>query len=410
MSQPEQSVARRAWRFGPGLLVTAAFIGPGTVTTASRAGAEYGFALLWTLLFAIAATIVLQEMAARLGLVARTGLAEAIRKSIQPTWLRQSVLALVLTAIVLGNTAYQTGNLMGAGLGIEVLTGLPSSVSATILGLAIAAVLAIGSASIRLQSVLIAIVLAMSAAFLTTAVVTKPDLAKVTSGLTTIAIPPGSLLTVLALIGTTVVPYNLFLHATAVQQRWSDDEDISASLRGARLDTIAAIAIGGLVTMAIVATAAAAFFQSGKSFSTAGELAQQLEPLFGSTGKLLFAAGLAAAGVTSAITAPLAAGYAAAGTFPQSSPKTVKGTAVLVVLVGTALAAVFGKSPQATIVTAQAANGLLLPLVALFLLMVMNRRTLLGEYRNNWGWNLAGAVVVAVACGLGVKSLLALTW
>lgn len=394
---------------GPGLLVTAAFIGPGTVMTASRAGAEFGFALLWTLLFAVVATIVLQEMAARLGLVARRGLAEAIRESIQPTWARRGALALVLTAIVLGNTAYQTGNLMGASMGLQVLTGLPLKGGAAVVGLTIVAVLALGSFSNMLSNLLIVIVLAMSAAFLATAFLVRPDLTRVAQGTVTISLPSGSLLTALALLGTTVVPYNLFLHATTVQQRWSRDESLADALRAARIDTVAAVTMGGLVTMAIVTAAAATFHSQGLVPANAAELAQQLKPLFGAAGKTLFAAGLMAAGVTSAITAPLAAGYAAAGTFPGAPERLTQVTAVAVAAIGTLLAIALGKSPQATIVTAQAANGLLLPLVAIFLLFVMNRSDLLGQHRNGWVLNLAGGTVVIVACGLGIKSLLAIT-
>ena len=402
--------AKERWRFGPGLLVTAAFIGPGTVATASRAGAQFGFALLWTLLFAVVATIVLQEMAARLGLVSRRGLAEAIRESITPVWARRSALGLVLTAIVLGNSAYQTGNLIGAGMGISVLTGLPANQGAAIVGGVIVVLLASGGSNQRLQTMLIVIVLAMSAAFLATMFVVRPELRQVARGITTVSLPAGSLLTALALLGTTVVPYNLFLHATAVQQRWSKDADLRGALRASRFDTVAAIAIGGLVTMAIVATAAAAFHANGIVPGNAGELANQLEPLFGPAGKYLFAAGLAAAGITSAITAPLAAGYAAAGTFSYAPQRIIKWTAIGVVIVGTCLANRYGNSPQSTIVVAQAANGLLLPLVALFLLLVMNRRDLLGDHRNSWLLNLAGGAVVVVTCVLGIKSLATINW
>lgn len=409
MSDVSKSPAPSRWRFGPGLLVTAAFIGPGTVATASRTGAQFGFALLWTLLFAVFATIILQEMAARLGLVARRGLAEAIREAIQPTWLRRVAIGLVLAAIVVGNTAYQTGNLMGAGMGLQVLTGLPTDIGAAMIGAVIGVLLSLGRLNRLLQTFLITIVLTMSAAFLAAAFITKPDFLQVVSGALTISLPEGALLTALALIGTTVVPYNLFLHATAVQQRWSADADLDRSLRAARLDTILAIVLGGIVTMSIVAVAAA-FYTDGNSPANAGELAEQLQPLFGAAGKVLFAGGLMAAGVTSAITAPLAAGYAARGAFPGASQRLAKGTSVAVVAIGTILAFVFGKSPQATIVTAQAANGLLLPLVAVFLLLVMNRRDFLGEHRNGWLLNIAGGVVVLITCVLGIKSLAALSW
>ena len=407
--QAAKPTARR-WRLGPGLLVTAAFIGPGTVTTASLAGAKFGFALLWALLFAVVATIVLQEMAARIGLVARLGLAEAIRTSIRPAWARHIAIGLVLIAIVLGNTAYQTGNLMGAGIGLSLLTGLPVDAGVIVLGTVIALLLFFESTDNSLYRVLVAIVVFMSVAFLGAAVAVRPDPIEVARGVFGFALPSGSLLTVLALIGTTIVPYNLFLHATAVQRSWPADANVGASLRASRVDTILAIVIGGTVTMAIVASAAAVFRGGSPTPASVTNFARQLEPLLGPAGKFLFAMGLAAAGITSAVTAPLAAGYTVAGAFPSASPRVIKGTTIAVVVIGTLLAVAFGKSPQITIVVAQAANAVLLPLVAVFLLWVMNRRELLGEYCNGLLLNLAGGVVVLITCGLAAKSLVSLFW
>ena len=115
-------------RFGPGLLVTAAFIGPGTIVTASRAGAGYGVTLLWVILFSVAATAILQDMAARVGL------AEAIRDSLAKRWIRVGVLGLITGTILLGNTAFQTGNLIGAALGLNLLAELPLAALALSIG------------------------------------------------------------------------------------------------------------------------------------------------------------------------------------------------------------------------------------------------------------------------------------
>ena len=101
---------------GPGIIVTAAFVGPGTIATATHAGANYGFSLLWALLFSIAATIILQEMAARLGLVTRKGLGEAIRDILPRGPLKSISIALVVVAIGFGNAAFQTGNISGAAM------------------------------------------------------------------------------------------------------------------------------------------------------------------------------------------------------------------------------------------------------------------------------------------------------
>ncbi|MEM6330960.1 MAG: Nramp family divalent metal transporter [Planctomycetota bacterium] len=408
-SPAERSAERPPrWRPGPGLLVTAAFIGPGTVTTASLAGANYGFALLWAVVLSTAAAVVVQEMAARTGLIARRGLAEAIREAAPTPWARRTAMALVLTAIVLGNTAYQTSNLIGAGTGLEVLTGLGARPCAALLGVAVTAVLAAGQISRRLRSVLIAVVLAMSVAFLVTAAMAGPDAEDVARGALAFRLPAGATLTVLALLGTTVVPYNLFLHATAVQQRWPAEAHPGPQLAAARLDTLLAVGLGGGVTVAILATAAAAFYGQATPPASVGQLALQLEPLLGPAGRSLFAAGLAAAGLTSALTAPLAAGYVAAGALPGPSGRTARGATIAVAGIGALLAGTLGGTPRQIIVVAQAANGLLLPLVVAFLLVAVNRRSLLGRHRNGVVLNVLGGLVLLLAVGLGGRQLIAL--
>ena len=107
--------------FGPSTLITAAFIGPGTLNTCTRAGINHGCDLLWALVFAGFATIVLQEMAARLGWVTQAGLGEAIRSEFAESNWKVPVFALVICAIVVGNAAYEGGNLSGAVVGMQLL-------------------------------------------------------------------------------------------------------------------------------------------------------------------------------------------------------------------------------------------------------------------------------------------------
>ena len=96
---------------GPGPLVAAAFIGPGTVTLCSIAGVNFGYALLWTMVLSIVATVVLQEMSARLGIVSQKGLAEIIRSEIKNPLFKIVAIILILSAIVIGNAAYEAGNM-----------------------------------------------------------------------------------------------------------------------------------------------------------------------------------------------------------------------------------------------------------------------------------------------------------
>ena len=396
------AVPRRRLRLreiGPGAVVAAAFIGPGTVTTATLAGARYGYALLWALAFSVIATLVLQEMAARLGLVTGTGLGEALRTRFTGAR-RVFAIGLVIGAIVIGNAAYETGNLLGAGLGMSgVLGGGTRTWALAFAGVA-SALLWSGRYRV-IERLLVAMVVLMSIVFLATAVVLGPSLGGIVRGLLVPSLPDGSasLFVAVGLIGTTVVPYNLFLHAVAVRERWSDAGDLPA----ARADAFIAIVLGGVVSAAIVITSAAALQQGAGGVAGAADMAVQLEPLLGDWARVFFAVGLLAAGLTSAITAPLAAAYAAAGALGWSRElrgarmRTVWG---IVVLSGAVYAAT-GVRPIPAILFAQVANGVLLPAVAAFLLLAANDARM-GRWRNGPAANAIGVVVVLTTLVLGV--------
>ena len=389
-------------KFGPGVLVTAAFIGPGTVTTASIAGAQFGFALLWALAFSVLATIVLQEMAARLALVTRQGLSQALRSAYRDSWLGSASVILVIAAVGIGNAAYQTGNITGAALGLQSISGIDLGWWALLVG-ALAGVLLATGVYALIEKLLISLVLLMSLVFLLTLAMVRPSIGAMLDGLLLPTLPAGSLLTVMALIGTTVVPYNLFLHASAVQEKWPPALSKLTALRESRLDTCVAIGLGGLITLAIMSTSAAAFFGGDQAFSAA-TMSQQLEPLLGPAARYFFAAGLFAAGLSSAVTAPLAAAYAVCGVLGW--PRDLRGGRfravwVAVLVCGTVFSAI-GIKPLAAILFAQAANGFLLPFCAVFLLLIMNRRDMLGAYTNKTLANTLGVAVVLVTVALGI--------
>lgn len=206
---------------GPGIIVAAAFIGPGTVTLCSIAGVNYSYALLWAVLLSTGATIVLQEMAARIGLVTQSGLAELLRGQLSNSLWRRPVLWLILLAIVMGNTAYQAGNLGGGVLGLTALfgslkwtiLGVEIDLTALILGLIAYVVLSQKSDKI-LTRILTLLVLFMSISFVITAFLIQPNISELLRGLLIPSLPNQSLWTVIGLIGTTIVPYNIFLHAS----------------------------------------------------------------------------------------------------------------------------------------------------------------------------------------------------
>jgi Mn2+/Fe2+ NRAMP family transporter len=400
---------KRIKNIGPGALIAAAFIGPGTVTACTLAGANYGYTLLWALLFATIATIILQEMSARLGLVTQQGLGETLRIMLNQSVWKWPLFSLIMVALYLGNAAYEAGNLSGAALGIQALTDESQSlyrISVIVISLLAGILLWRGSYK-QIERMLLMLVAIMALAFIATFISVGPDLTALFKGLTTPKIPDGSLLTVIALIGTTVVPYNLFLHASAVKAKWSSIND----LKHARADTATAIGLGGLITILIASTAAASIFGSGLNISGAGDMATQLAPLFGSFSKTMLGMGFFAAGLSSSITAPLATAYAVTeilGIKGSTSSRTFKVIALSVIFSGAALA-LTGIKPISIILAAQFANGLLLPIIAIFLLIVMNQKQQLGQYVNKWLGNTLGAIVVLVTAGLGIRIIMSVT-
>ena len=392
----------RGWfkNIGPGPLVAAAFIGPGTVTLSTIAGVNFGYALLWAMVLSIVATIVLQEMSARLGIISQKGLSEVIRTEIKNPFFKTLTILLILSAIVIGNAAYEAGNISGSVLGLQsVFKGSSSFFSILIGGIAFI-LLFIGNYKI-LEKVLVALVLLMSLAFLITAIMTKPDIAAVFGGIFNPKFPDNSVLTIIGLIGTTVVPYNLFLHASLVKEKLHKSTDLQHAIK----DTIVAVVLGGIVSMCIIISAAA--IQSS-DISNAADLAKGLEPLFGSFSKYFLAIGLFAAGITSAITAPLAAAYVACGCLGWSSNlKSIQFRMVwMLILVLGVLSASSGIKSIEIIKFAQVTNGILLPVIAGFLIWIMNKESVLGTHRNTIKQNILGFIILGITIFLGVKSIL----
>lgn len=388
---------------GPGTLVTAAFIGPGTITTCSLAGANFGMALLWGLLFSVIATYVLQEMTARLGIISQKGLGDAIREQLTNPIFRWVAIILIISAIVIGNAAYETGNILGASIGVGAIlnTDQLNLVSAAI-GIIAFVLLWIGQYKI-LEKALIFLVIVMSIVFITTAIVTGPSIINIIKGLFVPSLPQGSTLMLVGLIGTTVVPYNLFLHASVVKERWKSKSELPK----ARFDLLFSLLLGGLISMSIVITSSVAFFASGQNIKGASDLAIQLEPVLGSCAKYILAIGLFAAGISSTITAPLAAAYATSGILGwEKGMKDWRFKMVwLFILTIGVIFSTFGYKPVEAIWFAQITNGILLPIIALFLVIIMNNK-ILGEYVNNKTSNIAGIFVILVTIALGLRSIL----
>ena len=176
------------------------------------AGANFGFALIWTLLFSVIATILLQSMAARLGVATGQDLAQALRANIQTPLFKLLAIFLVISAIGVGSAAYEAGNLSGASMGlIGIFPNVNPQIWTPLIAFLSAGLLYSGKHKV-VENALIVLVILMSLVFISTLIMASPSLGDILSGFTP-SLPEGSITTVLALVGTTIVPYNLFLHS-----------------------------------------------------------------------------------------------------------------------------------------------------------------------------------------------------
>ncbi|QED36446.1 divalent metal cation transporter [Antarcticibacterium arcticum] len=392
---------------GPGVLVSAAFIGPGTVTVCTLAGVNFQYALLWALLLSILACVILQEMAARLGIIAQKGLSECIRAEIKSPVVKLFSIILIFSAIVVGNAAYEAGNITGAVLGITAIAPSLSfqigqftlNLWSIIIGAIAFSLLYLGNYKL-LEKVFIGLVALMSISFIVTALLVKPDISAIFKGLFIPTTGTAGILTVIALVGTTVVPYNLFLHASLVGEKWKEPGD----LKIARKELTWAIVLGGIVSMAIVISAAA---PNLPEVTSAADLAKGLEPLYGQYATWFIALGLLAAGITSSITAPLAAAYVVRGMLGwQGGLDSFKFKSVWAGIL--ILGVIFSSlrfQPIEIIRFAQVANGILLPVIAIFLFWIVNKESVLGKYRNTLWQNLMGVIIITITIFLGAKSI-----
>ena len=388
---------------GPGVLIAAAFIGPGTVTLCTIAGASFGYSLIWAIILSTFSTIVLQEMSLRIGLVTRMNLAEVIRTSIKSKILNRFIILLIISSILIGNTAYEAGNITGASLGISAIINYESiNYIPVFIGLIAFVILYQGDYKI-LEKSLVSLVIVMSISFFITAIMTRPDITSLLKGIFKPQVNSSNLIVVLGLIGTTVVPYNIFLHSSLVSEKWNSIE----KLKVARIESFISILLGGLVSLSIIITAASV---SNQNVTGVIDLAKGLEPLYGKFAIYFLGLGLFASGITSSITAPLAAAYVAKSCFGwNNSLKSKRFRLVWIfILITGVFVSMIKINPIEIIKFAQFSNSLLLPIIAIILLWLINDKNIISSKFNYKYQNIFGVLIVIISLVLGIKGLISL--
>jgi len=370
------------------MVIAAAFIGPGTVTVTAASGAGYGYSLLWALLFSTFACLVLQESAARVSITSGKNLGELVLyrfKSKKMAWF-------LAISVFLGCAAYEAGNILGSISGLAlIVVGINPAIFTIIIVTVAMTVLWLGNIN-TVANIMGMVVALMGFTFLIVGLSTPIDWGELAQGMFVPSFPEGGILLTLGLVGTTIVPYNIFMGSGLAKGQ---------DVRSMRFGLTIAVLLGGLISMGIVLVGT----------SIVGEfnftnLANSLEATHGKWMAIVFAIGLFAAGFTSSITAPLAAAITLKSVSSGDDSWSEKGNKYrmawgFILLTGLVFG-VTGVKPIPVIILAQAANGLILPVLAIFLWIISNNSSIAKEYANSHFVNFAMALTVFVASVLGL--------
>lgn len=357
-------------------IISAAFIGPGTVTTAASAGYQFQLQLLWAVTFATLACIALQEVSARITISSGLSFGQALDKKFghqKGFWVKW----LVGGSVVLGCAAYEAGNILGGTSGLILLLGDYSKTFTILLSLIAALILWSGRGK-WISTIMTILVAMMGLAFFALALYGNFSFGEVVSSSIVPIIPPGAELLTLGLVGTTIVPYNIFLGSGI-----SKGQTIPLMRIGLSISVI----IGGLITSWILMAGTLA-----SEFNSFADLSQQFQTKIGMIGVIALGVGLFAAGFSSAITSPYAASIIATSVF-DTQKKNIVWVWGSVLAVGF-LFGISGIKPIPVILAVQAVNGLILPLITYFLIIIVNDPSLIPAAGRHASWYNAVLILI----------------
>lgn len=399
--RPRIGRARLFAFLGPATLVSVGYMDPGNWATDLEGGARFGYALLWVLVLSNAMALVLQTLAARLGLVARHDLAQACARA----WPRPVALALWGLAEV-AIIACDLAELLGSAIALNLLFGLPLLWGAVITTADVLAILALQRRGVRtLEAIVLVLVVTIAGCLFAQVAMVGPDPREVARGL----IPtwdPASLVIAIGILGATVMPHNLYLHSSLVQTRRIDDDEagLREALRANLVDTGLSLNVALLVNGAILVLAAAAFGVRGIVVDDLRDAHLMLAPLVGGgAAALLFAIALLCSGQSATITGTLAGQIVMEGflrwRLPPLARRTVTRLVAVVPAVGV-LAAFGDRGLLPLLIASQVVLSLQLPFAIVPLIRLTGSAAVMGTWANRpivqaLAWTIAALVVAA---------------
>lgn len=391
---------------GPGAIMAAAIIGPGTVTTASTQGANYGYESLWLILVACVIAYLFQEPGARIALGCKTDVMSGIRSHIGKGWA-----VLLYIVVLVGSIAFQAGNLTGASMALEYLIPGTSTIFWTIVVSTCALVIILLKKYNIIENINQVLILLMVAAFVITALTCRADVGTMLTEGFEFKIPGGNATLALSLLATTVTPNLVLGYSAFLNKKYKNEEEQEAvpMIKKNRFGLAFNMAVTFLITGSIIVCSATLLHPKGIEVTSAGDMAQQLVPLLGKFAGVFFSLGLFAAAFSSVIYQISLHNMLLPKTFNISDDPNAKhniAVTILVFIVPIILVGLIGGSPTQLIITAQALNGVALPLVFILCWVLCNKKDFMGEYRNKTAQNIVFGVVTALTIVFAANTII----
>jgi Mn2+/Fe2+ NRAMP family transporter len=407
MRLPRSRGMRAVWAalavLGPGVITGAAGDDAGGVATYASIGAQYGYTLLWVMGPITLALVVVQLQVARMAVVTGKGFAELIREEFGVRWT-----AVAMLVLLVANGTVTIAEFAGIAAAGE-LFGVPRPISVPLMAIVVWLIVVRASYTVAEK-----IFILLSTALLTyvgAAILAHPDWRTVAVALVTpsFQLEPGYLATFVALVGTTITPYMLFYLQSSLTDKGVDLSDY----RRERTDVIVGSLLTTIIAVFIVVSTAATLHVNGVVIDTAEDAARALEPLAGPYAYFLFGLGLFGASMLAASVLPLSTAYAVCGAFgwergvsrSWSEAPIFNSLYTALIGIGAAFVLIPGLPLIQVIVATQFLNGVLLPVVLIFVLKLVNDRELMGEYTNNRLFNALSYATTGILVLLTVTLL-----
>jgi manganese transport protein len=384
---------------GPAFIAAVAYIDPGNFATNIAGGAQYGYTLLWVIVASNLMAMLIQTLSAKLGVATGSNLAEACRDRFS----RPVVIGLWVQAEAIA-IATDLAEFLGAALGLHLLLGIGLLPAAGITAVCAFLILGLQRYGFRpLEAVIAVMVLVIGGCYLVELLRSGPDFREVGKH----AVLPqfqgsSSVLLAVGILGATVMPHVIWLHSALVQGRIraDGDEEKRRLMRFTRIDVMIAMAIAGLINMAMLVMAASTFFSSGHHGVDSLEGAHKtLEPLLGSAAATLFAVALLTSGLSSSAVGTLAGQVVMQGFLRRQIPIFVRRAVTMLpafVVIG------LGADPTHTLVISQVILSFGIPFALVPLVVFTARRDVMGALVNSRATTAAACVVAALIIALNV--------